>query len=177
MSHTWFRIRVSHLTEEKRYLPYAKGNKLSLAPRPKNKQRVTLKLSGRGCHVLSVSILSYKRQRCLFFSASLPPFLRVYLLSEKWNKTIHIHDKLRINDHEIGIRVSIISQILKGSSVCSGWAIRYLRIQYLQDNSKRIIIHMEKRMPNKSGNPKIVQEMLGLNVIHFRVIKLAFLCK
>ena len=36
---------------------------------------------------------------------------------------------------------------------------------------------MEKRMPNKSGNPKIVQEMLGLNVIHFRVIKLAFLCK
>ena len=177
MSHTWFRIRVSHLTEEKRYLPYAKGNKLSLAPRPKNKQRVTLKLSGRGCHVLSVSILSYKRQRCLFFSASLPPFLRVCLLSEKWNKTIHIHDKLRISDHEIGIRVSIISQILKGSSVYSGWAIWYLRIQCLQDNSKRIITHMEKRMPNKSGNPKIVQEMLGLNVIHFRVIKLAFLCK
>ena len=36
---------------------------------------------------------------------------------------------------------------------------------------------MEKHMPNKSGNPKIVQEILGPNVIHHRIIKLAFLCK
>ena len=55
MMRTRFRIRVWHLLEEKRYLPYAKSNyRLPSALRPENKQRVTLKLSGKGCHLLSV---------------------------------------------------------------------------------------------------------------------------
>ena len=86
----------SWATQCKRSLPHAKSNKLPLALKPENKQRVTLKLSGRSFHVLSVSTSSFIRQRCIFYSASLPPFLRVCWISKKWNKTIHNHDKLRI---------------------------------------------------------------------------------
>ena len=124
-----------NLIEEKRSLPHAKSNKLPLALKPENKQCVTLKLSGRSFHVLFVSTSSFIRQRCIFYSASLPPFLRVCWISKEWNKTIHNHDKLRIElwlwdghkgQHKLPkegsltyrLVLRLISQFLKGSFVC-----------------------------------------------------------
>ena len=56
---------------------------------PENKQHVTLKLSKRDCYLFLFSIPWFIRQRCLLFSASPPLFLKICLISEKWNKTIH----------------------------------------------------------------------------------------